>query len=48
MKYLDHMKNIQNDLHETRQLLEKDGELKMSQESAYQQLINERQQLLTR
>ncbi|CAF2367202.1 unnamed protein product [Rotaria sp. Silwood2] len=48
LKYLDHMKNIQNDLHETRQLLEKDAELKMSQESAYQELIDERRQLLTR
>ncbi|CAF2069885.1 unnamed protein product [Rotaria magnacalcarata] len=47
IKYLEHMKNIQKDLHETRQLLEKDTELKMSQESAYQQLVDERRQLLT-
>ncbi|CAF3344287.1 unnamed protein product [Rotaria sp. Silwood1] len=47
IKYLDHMKNIQKDLHETRQLLEKDAELKMNQESAYQELIDERRQLLT-
>lgn len=47
MKYLEHMKNIQKDLHETRQLLEKDAELKISQESAYQQLVEERRQLLT-
>lgn len=47
-KYLDHIKNVQNDLHETRQLLEKDTELKLNQESAYQQLIDERRQLLTR
>ncbi|CAF1029279.1 unnamed protein product, partial [Rotaria sordida] len=47
LKYLDHMKNIQKDLHETRQLLEKDTELKMNQESAYQELIDERRQLLT-
>lgn len=48
MKYLDHIKNVQRDLHETRKLLEKDSELKMSQETAYQQLIDERRQLLTR
>jgi Glu-tRNA(Gln) amidotransferase subunit E-like FAD-binding protein len=47
-KYLDHIKNVQKDLHETRQLLEKDTELKLNQESAYQQLIDERRQLLTR
>ena len=47
-KYLDHIKNVQNDLQETRQLLEKDAELKVNQESAYQQLIDERRQLLTR
>jgi len=47
-KYLDHIKNVQNDLQETRQLLEKDSELKVNQESAYQQLIDERRQLLTR
>lgn len=47
-KYLEHIKNVQKDLHETRQLLEKDAELKLNQESAYQQLIDERRQLLTR
>jgi len=47
-KYLDHIKNVQKDLHETRQLLDKDAELKINQESAYQQLIDERRQLLTR
>ena len=47
-KYLEHIKNVQKDLHETRQLLEKDAELKVNQESAYQQLIDERRQLLTR
>lgn len=47
-KYLDHMKNIQKDLHETRYLLEKDTDLKKSQETAYQQLVEERRQLLTR
>jgi hypothetical protein len=47
-KYLDHIKNVQRDLHETRQLLEKDAELKINQETAYQQLIDERRQLLTR
>lgn len=47
-KYLDHIKNVQHDLHETRKLLEKDAELKMNQETAYQQLIDERRQLLTR
>ncbi|UJR30108.1 hypothetical protein I4U23_017649 [Adineta vaga] len=46
-KYLDHLKNVQRDLHETRQLLEKDAELKFNQETAYQQLIDERRQLLT-
>ena len=48
MKYLDHIKNVQRDLHETRKLLEKDSELKLSQETAYQQLIDERRQLLTK
>ena len=48
LKYLDHIKNVQKDLQETRQLLEKDADLKISQESAYQQLIDERRQLLTR
>ena len=48
IKYLDHIKNVQRDLHETRKLLEKDAELKLSQETAYQQLIDERRQLLTR
>ncbi|CAF4196048.1 unnamed protein product [Rotaria sp. Silwood2] len=47
-KYFEHLKNVQKDLHETRQLLEKDTELKLNQESAYQQLIDERRQLLTR
>ncbi|CAF3948788.1 unnamed protein product [Rotaria magnacalcarata] len=47
-KYFEHLKNVQRDLHETRQLLEKDTELKLNQESAYQQLIDERRQLLTR
>ena len=47
-KYLDHIRNVQNDLHETRQLIERDADLKMNQESAYQQLIDERRQLLTR
>jgi len=47
-KYLDHIKNVQKDLNQTRQLLEKDTELKINQESAYQQLIDERRQLLTR
>ncbi|CAF3487526.1 unnamed protein product [Rotaria socialis] len=46
-KYFEHLKNVQRDLHETRQLLEKDTELKLNQESAYQQLIDERRQLLT-
>ncbi|CAF3649586.1 unnamed protein product [Rotaria sp. Silwood1] len=46
-KYFEHLKNVQKDLHETRQLLEKDAELKLNQESAYQQLIDERRQLLT-
>ncbi|CAF0987761.1 unnamed protein product [Rotaria sordida] len=46
-KYFEHLKNVQKDLHETRQLLEKDTELKLNQESAYQQLIDERRQLLT-
>lgn len=47
-KYVDHLKNVQKDLHETRQLLEKDADLKLNQETAYQQLIDERRQLLTR
>lgn len=47
-KYLDHIKNVQKDLHETRQLLDKDAELKVNQDSAYQSLIDERRQLLTR
>lgn len=47
-KYLDHIKNVQHDLHETRQLLEKDAAMKSNQDSAYQQLIDERRQLLTR
>ena len=47
-KYLDHIKNVQRDLHETRQLIERDAELKMTQDSAYQQLVDERRQLLTR
>lgn len=41
------MKNVQKDLNETRQLLEKDAEVKVNQEVAYQQLIDERRQLLT-
>ena len=48
VKYLDHIKNVQKDLNETRKLLEKDTELKFNQESAYQQLVDERRQLLTR
>jgi len=48
LKYLEHIKNVQKDLNETRQLLEKDAELKLNQEAAYQQLIDERRQLLTR
>ena len=48
MKYLDHIRNVQKDLQETRQLLEKDSELKVNQDTAYQQLIDERRQLLTR
>ena len=48
MKYLEHIKNVQKDLNETRKLLEKDAELKITQESAYQQLVDERRQLLTR
>jgi len=48
IKYLEHIKNVQKDLNETRKLLEKDTELKSNQESAYQQLVDERRQLLTR
>lgn len=48
MKYLEHIKNVQKDLNETRQILEKDAEVKLHQETAYQQLIDERRQLLTR
>ncbi|CAF4404888.1 unnamed protein product, partial [Adineta steineri] len=47
MKYLDHIRNIQRDLQETRRLLEKDAETKLNQESIYQQVIDERKQLLT-
>lgn len=47
-KYLDHIKHVQRDLQETRQLLERDAELKINQETAYQQLIDERRNLLTR
>lgn len=48
IKYLEHIKNVQKDLNETRKLLEKDAELKINQETAYQQLVDERRQLLTR
>ena len=48
VKYLEHIKNVQKDLNETRKLLEKDAELKLTQETAYQQLVDERRQLLTR
>jgi hypothetical protein len=48
IKYLEHIKNVQKDLNETRKLLEKDTELKSNQELAYQQLVDERRQLLTR
>ncbi len=48
MKYVGYIKNIQKDLEEARRLLEKDAEIKMNQELAYQQLIDERRQLLTK
>lgn len=48
VKYIEHIRNVQRDLQETRQLIEKDAEIKSNQESAYQQLIEERRQLLTR
>ena len=47
-KYLEHIRNVQQDLNETRQLIEKEAEFKSHQESAYQQLIDERRHLLTR
>jgi len=48
MKYVGYIKNIQQDLQEARQLLEKDAEIKMNQELAYQELIDQQRQLLTK
>jgi hypothetical protein len=47
-KYIEHIKNVQRDLHETRQLIERDAEFKANQECAHQKLIDERLELLTR
>ncbi|CAF1003534.1 unnamed protein product [Adineta ricciae] len=46
MKYIDYIRNIQRDLQETRQLLAKDSEVKVNQETVYQQMVAERKQLL--
>jgi hypothetical protein len=48
MKYVGYIKNIQKDLEEARRLLEQDAQIKMNQELAYQELIDQQRQLLTK
>ncbi|CAF0938246.1 unnamed protein product [Didymodactylos carnosus] len=47
-KYVEHMRHAQRDLQDTRSLLGKETEFKLNQEQSFQQLIDERRQLLTR